>query len=217
MQTALGTCNTVIRPAPALRLIPDLQHMVSQPFIRENFLPYAWNLDFRSEDSIDLVVIHCTELPDLKSAREYGERIEYQKSETGNSGHFYVERSGRIEQWVPCSRVAHHVRGFNERSIGIELDNRGRYPDWFDSRSQEMRQDYSARQVENLIALLQFLVGSLKALKWIAGHEELDVSVVPAADNPGIDVRRKRDPGPRFPWSEVLRSIELEKLKSSID
>ena len=98
--------------------------------INENLLPYAHRLVSRPTDSIDLVVIHCTELPDLATAREYGQYIHYPDSGTGNSGHFYIERNGNVEQWVPLDRVAHHVRNYNERSIGIELVNTGRFPDW---------------------------------------------------------------------------------------
>ena len=71
------------------------------------------------------MVIHATELPDMETAREYGERIHHDESRTGNSGHFYIDRDGRIEQWVPLDRVAHHVRGHNRDSVGIELVNGG--------------------------------------------------------------------------------------------
>jgi N-acetylmuramoyl-L-alanine amidase len=111
---------------------------MTEPVIHEKPLFYASNLEQRPLESIDLIVIHCTELPDLATAREYGERVHYSETGTGNSGHYYIERNGRVEQWVPRHRIAHHVRGFNERSLGIELDNIGRYPEWFDSRKQVM-------------------------------------------------------------------------------
>ena len=72
------------------------------------------------------MVIHCTELPDLGMARGFGEKVMHKNSHTGNSGHFYIDRDGSIEEWVPVNRVAHHVRGFNSKSIGIELVNNGR-------------------------------------------------------------------------------------------
>src|SRR3546814_11398454 len=75
---------------------------------------------------VDLVVIHCTELPDLATAREYGERVLHTGSGTGNSGHYYVDRNGDCHRFVAPDRVAHHVRGYNPRSIGIELVNAGR-------------------------------------------------------------------------------------------
>jgi N-acetylmuramoyl-L-alanine amidase len=180
--------------------------------VHENHLPYVSGLETRSFDSIDLVVIHCTELPDLATARDYGQRIHYPETGTGNSGHYYLERNGRIEQWVPLHRTAHHVRGFNERSIGIELDNSGRYPDWFDSRRQVMIDAYSLPQINSLIGLLLKLSNELPNLEWIAGHESLDTSQIQASDNPEIFVCRKKDPGPMFPWNKLLPAIKLERF-----
>ena len=67
------------------------------PTIHARHLPYAELLAARAPDAIDTVVIHCTELPDLATAREYGERVLYE-SGTGNSGHYYIDRDGRIEE-----------------------------------------------------------------------------------------------------------------------
>jgi N-acetylmuramoyl-L-alanine amidase len=183
----------------------------SRPFeIHRDDLPYCSRLGVRRLDQIDLVVIHCTELPDLATARQYGERIHHAETQTGNSGHFYVERAGRVEQWVPLERSAHHVRGYNELSVGIELDNLGRYPDWFDSRCQDMDQAYTDIQIERLLALLEWLGAQLPKLAYISSHEVLDRTKVPSSDNPGTLVWRKRDPGPRFPWDEVLDQCELK-------
>ena len=38
-------------------------------------LPYETKLDARPLSQVDLVVIHCTELPDLAMARAYGEQV----------------------------------------------------------------------------------------------------------------------------------------------
>jgi N-acetylmuramoyl-L-alanine amidase len=172
-------------------------------------LPYCARLAERPLDAIDLVVIHCTELPDLATARVYGERIHHPESRTGNAGHFYVEETGRVHQWVPLDRVAHHVRGYNARSVGIELCNPGRYPDWFDSRRQRMTAPYPGDQVDALVALLRELRATLPALARISGHEVLDTDRVPASDRPDRRVYRKRDPGPLFPWPRVLAAVDL--------
>lgn len=175
-----------------------------------DLLPYCARLQARAPATIDLAVVHCTELPDLASAREFGERIHHPESGTGNSGHYYIEPGGRIHQWVPLDRVAHHVRGFNAHSVGIELCNPGRWPDWFDSRRQRMATPYPDAQVEALLALLRGLRAELPALRRIAGHEVLDTGRVPAADRPGRLVFRKRDPGPLFPWRRVLAASGLD-------
>ena len=187
---------------------------MTRPVIRQRPLSYVHSLGSRPLDRIDLVVVHCTELPDLARARAYGERVVYPDSGTGNSGHYYLDRDGGIEQWVPPGRVAHHTRGFNERSIGIELVNRGRYPDWYDSRRQTMTEPYGREQLQSLVALLRSLQRDLPTLHWIAGHEALDTGMVPACDAPEILIYRKRDPGPLFPWDKVLAAVGLSLLET---
>lgn len=180
--------------------------------IHHHWLPYVSALASRLPGAIDLVVIHCTELPDLATAREYGERILY-PSGTGNSGHYYIDRDGGIECWVPETRIAHHVRGWNERSIGIELVNLGRWPDWYHSRRQQPGQAYPAAQIQSLTALLRQLARRLPSPPALAGHEDLDLEQVPASDDPAQCVRRKLDPGPLFPWPQVLRGTGLRRFR----
>ncbi|HJS34917.1 MAG TPA: N-acetylmuramoyl-L-alanine amidase [Pseudoxanthomonas sp.] len=175
-------------------------------------LPYEDKLEARPLQQIDLVVIHCTELPDLAMARHYGERILH-ASGTGNSGHYYIDRDGSVHVYVRPERIAHHVRGYNPRSVGIELVNTGRYPDWLTVGSQKMEEPYTDAQIDALTTLLDRLRQELPSLRYIAGHEDLDTAREPASDDPTITVPRKMDPGPLFPWDAVLRAIPLERLK----
>ena len=87
-------------------------HIQKQP------LPYESKLSGRELAQIELLVIHCTELPDLKVARNYGEVIHY-SSGTGNSGHYYIDRDGSVHEWVKPNKIEHHVKGHNQQSIGI--------------------------------------------------------------------------------------------------
>ncbi|MEO5963286.1 MAG: N-acetylmuramoyl-L-alanine amidase [Thermomonas sp.] len=183
-----------------------------QPVIRIEPLPYATALASRPLGEIDLVVIHCTELPDLAMARAFGERVLYADSGTGNSGHYYIDRDGGIVEFVEPGHVAHHTRGYNPRSLGIELVNSGRYPDWLDSRHQAMDEAYTEVQIEALMALLHDLRMRIPSLSLITGHEDLDLDEVEASDDVRLTVRRKRDPGPRFPWSQVLAEVPLQRL-----
>lgn len=174
-------------------------------------LPYDACLARRPLAAIDLVVIHCTELPDLATAREYGEQVLYGDG-SGNSGHYYIDRDGSLSTWVEPDRIAHHVRGFNPRSVGIELVNRGRWPHWLDAAHQSMDEAYPPVQIEALRQWLLQLQDQLPGLHWIAGHEDLDTAQVPASDDPGRSVRRKRDPGPCFPWPQVMTGLRLQRL-----
>jgi len=190
-------------------MLPDPPSVIQSP------LPYELLLDPRPRSQIDLVVVHCTELPDLAAARSFGERALYD-SGTGNSGHYYIDRDGSVHQYVRLERVAHHVRGYNPRSVGIELVNTGRYPDWLAAGNQSMGERYADHQIDALIALLNQLQQELPSLKFIAGHEELDTTLVPASDDDEVLVHRKLDPGPLFPWHRVLQAITLQRLAPAL-
>ena len=67
-------------------------------------------------------------------------------------------------------------------------------------------------QIDGLLALLHRLQAELPALRFIAGHEDLDTTRVPASDEADVLVQRKLDPGPMFPWERVLESTPLQRL-----
>ena len=179
--------------------------------IHDQPLPYVSLLPERPASAVEMVVIHCTELPDLATAREYGEWVLYE-SGAGACGHYYIDRDGSIYRYVPDTRVANHVRGHNPNSIGIELVNLGRYPDWWNSRHQTMTEPYAAAQIAALRALLAQLRHDFPNLHLIAGHEDLDTARMPASDDPTKEVPRKLDPGPMFPWDEVLEGSGLRRI-----
>ncbi|WP_049623532.1 N-acetylmuramoyl-L-alanine amidase [Frateuria defendens] len=188
---------------------------MSAPTIHDHLLPYVDKLPERHAEAVELVVIHCTELPDLAIAREYGERVVH-ASGTGNSGHYYIDRDGSIWRYVPGTRIAHHVRGHNPHSIGIELVNLGRYPHWWHAGHQTMTEPYPPAQIAALKALLAQLRQEFPRLRRIAGHEELDTARVPATDDPSVEVPRKLDPGPLFPWAQVLAGGGLARLAAPL-
>ena len=186
--------------------------MPTEPAIAEWPLPYIERLDLRDPADVELLVVHCTELPDLALAREYGERVLHPSTGTGNSGHYYIDRDGATYRFVPASRVAHHVRGLNARSLGIELVNRGRWPDWLDSRRQAMEEPYAEAQLAAFVALVAQLRQELPNLATIAGHEDLDLERVASSDDPSTTVPRKRDPGPLFPWPRIVVETGLRRV-----
>jgi N-acetylmuramoyl-L-alanine amidase len=176
-------------------------------------LPYEAQLERRELADVDLIVIHCTELPDMAMAREFGERIRYEKSRTGNSGHYYIDFDGAVHRFVANGRVAQHTYGYNPRSIGIEIANIGRYPHWGDSRYQAFAVPYTKPQIDALLALLRKLRNDLPNLRYIAGHEDLDRRLEPASDDPSILLARRQDPGPLFPWDEIVPAAGLQRIK----
>jgi N-acetylmuramoyl-L-alanine amidase len=175
-------------------------------------LPYEARLHPRALSDIDLIVIHCTELPDMKMTREFGERVHYPDIGTGNSGHYYIEENGAVHRFVAPERVANHTMGFNTRSIGIEMFNVGRYPYWGDSKHQTFTVPYTKEQIHSLLALLRQLRAEIPSLRYVAGHEDLDRRLEPASDDPKILLPRRQDPGPLFPWGEIVPTAGLERL-----
>lgn len=174
----------------------------------DSFLPYNHKLQLRDISEIEMIVVHCTELPDIETARVYGEKIHYQ-SGTGNSGHYYVSKSGKIYQWVEDDRIAHHVKDHNRKSIGIELDNLGRYPNWHQTNHQIMHDKYTDVQIEALVKLIHTLQRKMPKLKYITGHEDLDTRLIASENDPEIFIRRKMDPGKMFPWDKIMNNINL--------
>ena len=70
--------------------------------------------------------------------------------------------------------------------------------------------------MEKLMHALKKLLLNLKSdftnLQFIAGHEDLDTAKVQANDNPDKQVFRKRDPGPQFPWQEIVSAVALKRI-----
>jgi len=176
-------------------------------------LPYNDKLDSRNLSDILMLVIHCTELPDIKSARSYGEKVHY-NSGTGNSGHYYIAKQGETYQWVEDKRIAHHVKDHNSKSIGIELDNLGRYPHWHMTNQQIMHDEYPKAQIEALLRLILKLQQQIPTLKYITGHEDLDTRLMKSENDPEVYIRRKMDPGKLFPWEAVMQQITLINIGS---
>lgn len=151
---------------------------------------------------IDLIVLHSISLPpgvygnrhvhELFTNQLDWNRHPYFKAIEGLqvSAHFYIERSGRIWQFVSCNdRAWHagvsHYRGrnnCNDDSIGIELEG-------LEGNTFETAQ-YQALQTL-IPALIQRY-----PIAHIAGHEHIA---------PG----RKMDPGPGFDWTLLQQGLGL--------
>jgi N-acetylmuramoyl-L-alanine amidase len=165
-------------------------------------LPWCGNLQRRELADVTAVVLHATETPDLETAWQTAMRSVSQEG-VGVCGHLYIDRDGTCVRFVPLYRIANHVRGHNRHTIGIELVNAGRYPHHFDSRHQDPAEPFPERQMAALDRVLAWLRRTCPNLAALARHSDLDQDMVPASDDPRLRVRRRVDPGPRFPWEQV--------------
>jgi len=151
---------------------------------------------------IDLIVLHCISLPPGQYGGDGVERLftnqldwdahPYFRSIRGLrvSSHFYIRRSGQLQQFVSADQCAWHAgvssyRGrsnCNDDSIGIELE--GMDTDAF-----------AVAQYQTLISLCGAILQHYP-IAHIAGHEHVA---------PG----RKSDPGQGFDWQRLQRSLNL--------
>jgi AmpD protein len=107
------------------------------------------------------------------------------------SSHFFVERDGRLHQFVDTEDTAWHAgescfggrRNCNDFSIGIELEG-------------DRRRDFTAEQYRALTSLCAAIRRRYPVITAdrIVGHSEV---------SPG----RKWDPGPRFDWERLRRAL----------
>ena len=51
-------------------------------------------------------------------------------------------------------------------------------------------------------------------LRQIAGHEDLDTALMPASDDPSLQVRRKLDPGACSPGTRCMEGSDLTRIRS---
>mgnify|MGYP000269886837 CR=1 FL=1 len=153
-----------------------------------------------STAQIDLIVVHSISLPPGEYGTQAVQQLftnqlnwdahPYFQSIRGLevSAHFFIERSGKVWQFVSCNdRAWHagasHYRGrsnCNDDSIGIELEGLE-------------GQTFEAAQYTSL-ALLSTALGQQYPIAHIAGHEHIA---------PG----RKNDPGPGFDWSLLQKNV----------
>jgi len=153
---------------------------------------------------VEFVVIHCTE------GFEEGDR----KTLSGNterrvSAHYYVTKKGEVIEFVDPSRRAWHAGrsryelegknwvGFNNFSIGIELENR------YVEDPYHGTTEYTTPQIEALFELhksLQERFPTLRDPQRTVGHEDIS------------GYRGKKDPGPAFDWFRFREAAFQQEL-----
>ena len=171
------------------------------------------------QGNLDTLIIHYTAGRDAESSARY-----LRKEEIKASAHLVIGRNGEIFQLVPFNKIAWHAgrssfggkSGYNNYSIGIELDNAGvltktgnDFQSWFGKKytqsdvmegvhRNESRPRYwhiyTERQLEVNEEITRLILDKYKPIVHILGHEEI---------SPG----RKQDPGPAFPLDKFRRQI----------
>ncbi len=109
------------------------------------------------------------------------------------SAHFLLRRDGELVQFVALDQRAWHAgasswrgrQACNDFSVGVELEG-------------DETQAFSDAQYAGLVALVTRLRRHLP-LRDIAGHED-------------VAPQRKRDPGPCFDWTRLLRALAHHAL-----
>jgi N-acetylmuramoyl-L-alanine amidase len=184
------------------------------------------NVDFKPSPNTggpiapDSIVIHYTGGSSASSAISW-----FENPDSRVSAHIVIARDGTITQMVPFNVKAWHAgpsayggrSGFNNFSIGIELDNAGiltrrengfmaafgrSYPAGevvkLKHRNEAFERywhTYTEQQIEQTETLCRLLIQTYN-IKLIVGHEEIA---------PG----RKTDPGPAFPLDKLREKILL--------
>ena len=168
--------------------------------------------DARSAEEIDLIVVHSICGPTCRDGAVFftpanGSAVFWRDwflGEGGKSIHYVIGREGDIAQQRPELWTAGHVSFggimtmVNQRSIGIELVNRG---------------DGIEPFPEVQITALKALVAEVAARyglppEALVTHAALDDRMQP--DCGGEPLRRNLDPGPLFPLEDVRAAISAQ-------
>lgn len=155
----------------------------------------------QKRDTVTEIIVHATGGPSCRNgqvvfspAGDVATMKRFFERSGGVSIHYIVGRDGEVARSVPETEVAVHTRGNNERSIGIELINSG-----------DGREEYSPAQIAALAKLIRGVQQRWRIpITAIKGHDDVDQSTFTCA---GRQVRRKQDPGPRFPWESFRKEL----------
>ena len=141
----------------------------------------------RNNSKIKFIIIHYT---GMQSERACIKRLTSNKSQV--SAHYLIGKKGNITNLVDEKKTAWHAgkskwknfTNLNDRSIGIELVNKGH---------QFGYESFSKKQIIKLILVCKTLIKKYKIKKFnILGHSD-------------IAPLRKMDPGEKFPWKYLSK------------
>jgi N-acetyl-anhydromuramyl-L-alanine amidase AmpD len=153
--------------------------------------------------SVNAIVLHSIGGPECRDGEVVftGSRgdayrwKEYFEASEGISIHYIVDRDGNIASSIDENRVAWHARGMNSQSIGIELTNNG-----------DGIEEYPRPMLESLRSLIMEIKSRHPDIsnERIYLHSDVDDTTFLCG---GRHEKRKRDPGPLFPYRELIEGL----------
>jgi N-acetyl-anhydromuramyl-L-alanine amidase AmpD len=167
---------------------------------------------------IDTIVIHTTEGPydESKSFEEnheavYRWTIRYFKNPDPRkvSAHYVVGPRGQVTQMVRDQDVAWHATYYNRRSIGIECAGWSARKDTWTPELLGALARLGARLARSYPIPMEHPAGD--AVSWggyfegrgFVGHTQIQTPGSRAVEKHAS----KTDPGPHFPWEELMRRV----------
>ncbi len=172
--------------------------------------------EFKAGD-LDTIILHYTAGPTKNAINTLtNPRVKA-------SAHLVISRDGSVTQLAPFNLITWHAGqsqyegriGFNNYSIGIEIENDGIlqksgniYRAWYgathpeeevieathrNSTSKNFWHTYTQEQIETVEEVCRLLVETYE-MKFILGHDE-------------IAPKRKQDPGPAFPIDRIRNGL----------
>lgn len=133
----------------------------------------ATQVQFKKRKVTDGIVVHCAATnPSLDIGRKEIQMWHVQQGWLAIGYHFVIRRDGTVEEGRPHDVVGSHVKGYNERTLGICLvggiDNKGNPEDNFTEAQKTALDGLLWRMVSGVD-----FDGAYKGLS-VCGHRDLD-------------------------------------------
>ena len=154
---------------------------------------------------IQLIVIHTGEIsPKVSNGSSPAERLSaYMSNPDGRSVSWHATTDDTtVLHEIPAQWTTAHVRGWNSRGIGIEIATKHDLWDQLDA-------DRVDAYIENLARLCAWYCQrfDLPAVQ-VQSKGAAESGAKGLIAHSTLDPARRKDPGPAFPWSDLLRRVE---------
>ncbi|TAY14019.1 hypothetical protein ELH96_20695 [Rhizobium leguminosarum] len=183
----------------------------------DGFSKYLPATHFGPRNDPQLVVMHYTANATLKSVVAV-----FQNNDRPVSAHFLVDRDGSVVQMVPTNSAAYHagngrwanIEHLNQRSIGIELVNRGQitkdsdgtFRQAFSNAIVPSSEVQEIKDGEHVTYWHRFTSAQIATAEVIAKAVAARYKIIAVVGHCSIDKRRS-DPGPAFPLDEFGQAV----------